>query len=92
MCMGRKSLCECGYLFDLSSQHAALDSEHCGDVNVLSTHGVHPHSQAVDGGKKEHPRELDDVEDTLDDVVCQKRENMLIHLHTFTHTNTYISN
>lgn len=57
------------YLFDLASQHAALQAQHSGDVDVLPAHLVHPLSEAVDGRLAEHPGELYDVEHSLDDVI-----------------------
>lgn len=58
------------YLFDLSGQHAALYAQHGGDVHVFSAHVVHPLCKAVHRGLEQHPRELDDVQHALDDVVC----------------------
>lgn len=57
------------HLFDLSGQHAALDTQHGGDVDVLPAHVVHPFSEAFHRRLEEHPGELDDVEDSLYDVI-----------------------
>lgn len=60
---------KCGYLFDLSGQHAALYTQHSGDVDVLPAHVIHPPGEAVHRRLEEHPGELYDVEHSLDDVV-----------------------
>ena len=57
------------YLLDLSCQHAALDAQHRGDVDVLSAHVVHPPGEAVHRRLAEDPRELQDVEHAFEDVV-----------------------
>lgn len=57
------------YLLDLSGEHAALDPQHGGDVDVLPTHAVHPLGETVHRGLKKLPGELYDVENSLDDVV-----------------------
>lgn len=57
------------YLLDLSGQHAALYSQHGGDVDILPTHVIHPLGEAVHCGLKKLPGELYNVEDSLDDVV-----------------------
>lgn len=57
------------HLFDLSRQHAALQTQHGGDVDVLSAHVIHPLGEAVHCGLGQHPGELDDVEHSFDDVV-----------------------
>jgi len=59
------------YLFDLPRQHAAFDTQHCGDVDVLPAHVIHPVGEALYCRLEEHPGELDDVEHSLDDVVCR---------------------
>lgn len=59
------------YLLDLPRQHTALNTQHSGDVDVLPAHVVHPVSEALHCGLEEHPGELNDVEHTLDDVVCR---------------------
>ena len=61
------------YLLDLSGQHAALDSQHGGDVDILPTYAVHPLGEAVHCGLKKFPGELYYVEDSLDDVVWFER-------------------
>lgn len=61
------------YLLDLSGQHAALYSQHSGDVDILPTHVIHPLGEAVHCGLKKFPGELYDVEDSLDDVVFGQR-------------------
>lgn len=58
------------HLLDLAGEHAPLDAQHGGDVDVLPAHVVHPLGEAVHGGLAQHQRELDDVEHALDDVVC----------------------
>lgn len=57
------------YLFDLSGKHAALYAQHSGDVDVLPAYVIHPLGEAVDCGLEELPRELYNVENSLDDVV-----------------------
>lgn len=57
------------HLFDLSRQHAALDTQHSGDVDVLSAHVIHPFGEALHRRLEEHPGELYDVEHSFDDVV-----------------------
>lgn len=57
------------YLFDLSGEHAALYTQHSGDVDVLSAHVVHPLREAVHCRLEKLPGELYDVEYSLDDVV-----------------------
>lgn len=59
------------YLLDLPRQHAALDTQHGGDIDVLPAHVVHPVGEALHRGLEEHPGELYDVEHSLDDVVCR---------------------
>lgn len=62
----------CGtYLFNLPRQHAALNAQHRGDVDVLPAHVVHPLGEALHRGLEEHPGELDDVKNSFDDVVCR---------------------
>lgn len=56
-------------LFDLSGEHAALYAQHSGDVDVLSAHVVHPLGEAVHGGLKKLPGELDNVEHALENIV-----------------------
>lgn len=56
-------------LFDLSGQHAALYTQHSGDVNVLPAHVVHPIGEAVHCGLKKLPGELYDVEHPLNNIV-----------------------
>lgn len=57
------------HLFDLSRQHAALYTQHGGDVDVLSADVIHPLGEAVHRRLEEHPGELYDVEHPFDDVV-----------------------
>lgn len=60
------------YLFDLPGEHAALYTQHSGDVNVLSAHVIHPLGEALHSRLEEHPGELYDVEHPLDDVICER--------------------
>ena len=60
---------EQGYLLDLSGQHAALDPQDSGDVDVLSGDGVEPRCETVHGCQKQDPGELQNIKDPLDDVV-----------------------
>jgi len=60
---------EQGYLLDLSGQHAALDPQDSGDVEVLPGDGVEPRCETVHGCQKQDPGELQNIKDPLDDVV-----------------------
>lgn len=60
-------------LFDLSGQHAALYTQHSGDVDVLPAHVVHPLGEAVHCGLKKLPGELYDVEHSLNNIVWGER-------------------
>lgn len=53
-------------------EHAALDAQDGGDVDVLLADGVEPGGEAVQQRQEEHPGELDDVEDSLQDVIWSR--------------------
>ena len=71
------------YLLDLACEHAALDAQHAGDVDVLLAHLIHPLGETVHRGLAQHQQELNDVVHALDDVVCGK--GVMVGLYVCTH-------
>lgn len=65
------------YLLDLSGQHAPLDPQDGGDVDVLPRDRVEPGGEAVHCGQEQHPGELQDVEDPLDDIIWRKKHKKI---------------
>ena len=49
------------YLFNLSGQHAPLDPQDGGDVDVLPGDGVQPCCETVHGRQKQDPGELQNI-------------------------------
>ena len=60
---------EQGYLLDLSGEHAALNPQDGGDVDVLPGDGVEPRCETVHGCQKQDPGELPNIKDPVDEVV-----------------------
>ncbi len=57
------------YLLDLMSEHAALDAQDGGDIDVLLADGVEPGGETVQQGQEKHPGELQHVKHSLQDVI-----------------------
>lgn len=57
------------YLLNLPGEHAALDPEHGGDIDVFSGDGVKPSCETVQRCQEKDPSKLQDIKYPLDDVI-----------------------
>lgn len=62
------------------SEHAALDAQDGGDVDVLLADGVEPGGETVQQGQEKHPGELDDVKHSFQDVIWSRESGASVQL------------